>query len=47
MNIRKSLPADRDSLLDIWLRSVRATHRDRQVACQINCLWHKESYSVN
>jgi putative acetyltransferase len=26
MNIRKSLPADRDTLLDIWLRSVRATH---------------------
>jgi putative acetyltransferase len=27
MKIRKSLPADRDALLDIWLRSVRATHR--------------------
>ena len=26
MIIRKALPADRDTLLDIWLRSVRATH---------------------
>lgn len=26
MAIRKSVPADRDTLLDIWLRSVRATH---------------------
>jgi putative acetyltransferase len=26
MNIRESCPADRDALLDIWLRSVRATH---------------------
>jgi putative acetyltransferase len=27
MEIRKSLPTDRDALLDIWLRSVRVTHR--------------------
>jgi len=26
MNIRRAIPNDRDSLLDIWLRSVRATH---------------------
>ena len=26
MIIRPALPADRDALLDIWLRSVRATH---------------------
>ena len=26
MIIRKALPADRNTLLDIWLRSVRATH---------------------
>src|SRR5262249_45241893 len=26
MNIRRALPNDRDTLLDIWLRSVRATH---------------------
>jgi putative acetyltransferase len=26
MNIRRALPADRDILVDIWLRSVRATH---------------------
>jgi putative acetyltransferase len=26
MNIRRALPADRDVLVDIWLRSVRATH---------------------
>jgi putative acetyltransferase len=26
MNIRRALPTDRDILLDIWLRSVRATH---------------------
>lgn len=26
MNIRKAIPTDRDVLLDIWLRSVRATH---------------------
>src|SRR5262245_16535316 len=26
MNIRQAVPADRDILLDIWLRSVRATH---------------------
>jgi putative acetyltransferase len=26
MNIRRAIPADRDTLLDIWLRSVRATH---------------------
>lgn len=26
MKIREALPADRDTLLDIWLRSVRATH---------------------
>ena len=26
MNIRRALPADRDALVDIWLRSVRATH---------------------
>ena len=26
MTIREALPADRDLLLDIWLRSVRATH---------------------
>jgi putative acetyltransferase len=26
MNIRRAVPADRDILLDIWLRSVRATH---------------------
>jgi putative acetyltransferase len=26
MDIRKALPADGDTLLDIWLRSVRATH---------------------
>jgi putative acetyltransferase len=26
MNIRRALPKDRDVLLDIWLRSVRATH---------------------
>ena len=27
MMIRKALPGDRDNLLDIWLRSVRATHK--------------------
>jgi putative acetyltransferase len=26
MNIRRAVPTDRDILLDIWLRSVRATH---------------------
>ncbi len=26
MQIRRSLPADRDALVDVWLRSVRATH---------------------
>ncbi len=26
MNIRKAQPADRDALVEIWLRSVRATH---------------------
>jgi putative acetyltransferase len=26
MDIRRAVPADRDILLDIWLRSVRATH---------------------
>jgi putative acetyltransferase len=26
MTIRATLPADRNALLDIWLRSVRATH---------------------
>ena len=26
MEIRQSVPADRDVLLDVWLRSVRATH---------------------
>src|SRR5438874_254003 len=26
MNIRRAMPTDRDILLDIWLRSVRATH---------------------
>ena len=26
MTIRRATPADRDALLDIWLRSVRATH---------------------
>jgi putative acetyltransferase len=26
MTIREALPTDRDALLDIWLRSVRATH---------------------
>ena len=26
MNIRKAIPTDREVLLDIWLRSVRATH---------------------
>jgi putative acetyltransferase len=26
MTIRKAIPSDRDNLLDIWLRSVRATH---------------------
>ena len=26
MEIRRAVPADRDVLLDIWLRSVRATH---------------------
>ena len=26
MNVRRAVPADRDVLLDIWLRSVRATH---------------------
>jgi putative acetyltransferase len=26
MTIREALPTDRDTLLDIWLRSVRATH---------------------
>jgi putative acetyltransferase len=26
MNIRRATPADRDELVDIWLRSVRATH---------------------
>lgn len=26
MKIRRSLPTDRDSLLDIWVRAVRATH---------------------
>jgi putative acetyltransferase len=26
MRIRESIPADRDVLVDIWLRSVRATH---------------------
>jgi putative acetyltransferase len=26
MNIRRANPSDRDRLLDIWLRSVRATH---------------------
>ena len=26
MTIRRLIPADRDALLDVWLRSVRATH---------------------
>lgn len=26
MNIRRAIPTDRDGLVDIWLRSVRATH---------------------
>src|SRR5262249_60818224 len=26
MDIRRAIPADRDVLLDVWLRSVRATH---------------------
>jgi putative acetyltransferase len=26
MNIRRAIPADREVLVDIWLRSVRATH---------------------
>ena len=26
MEIRRAVPADRDALLDIWLRSVRTTH---------------------
>ena len=26
MNIRRAIPSDRELLLDIWLRSVRATH---------------------
>jgi putative acetyltransferase len=26
MNIRRALPTDRETLVDIWLRSVRATH---------------------
>ena len=26
MNIRRAVPADGDTLLDVWLRSVRATH---------------------
>src|SRR5262245_40234613 len=26
MNIRRAIPTDREVLLDIWLRSVRATH---------------------
>jgi putative acetyltransferase len=26
MHIRRSIPTDRDALVDIWLRSVRATH---------------------
>ena len=26
MNIRRTIPTDRESLLDVWLRSVRATH---------------------
>src|SRR5262245_24804385 len=26
MMIRRAIPADRDALVDIWLRSVRATH---------------------
>jgi putative acetyltransferase len=26
MNIRRAMPTDRELLVDIWLRSVRATH---------------------
>src|SRR4030095_13395876 len=26
MNIRRAVPTDRETLVDIWLRSVRATH---------------------
>ena len=26
MLIREALPTDRDALLEVWLRSVRATH---------------------
>jgi putative acetyltransferase len=26
MGIRRAIPADREALLDLWLRSVRATH---------------------
>jgi putative acetyltransferase len=26
MTIRRATPADRDALVDVWLRSVRATH---------------------
>lgn len=26
MNIRQAIPTDREVLLDVWLRSVRATH---------------------
>ena len=26
MNIRRAIPTDRGVLVDIWLRSVRATH---------------------
>jgi len=26
MNIRRVVPADREALVDIWLRSVQATH---------------------
>jgi putative acetyltransferase len=26
MNIRRAIPADREVLLDIWLRAIRATH---------------------
>ena len=26
MNIRRAIPTDREVLLDVWLRSIRATH---------------------
>ena len=41
MNIRRAIPADREILVDIWLRSVRATHTFlSEEDMQFSSRWH-------